>query len=33
MNLEEEREYSAPMIGEIGNMAEEIVPVEENETP
>jgi hypothetical protein len=33
MNLEEEREDSASIIGEIGNPAEEIVPVEENETP
>jgi hypothetical protein len=33
MNLEEEREDSTPMTGEIGNLAEEIVPVEENETP
>jgi hypothetical protein len=33
MNLEEERKYSALMKGEIGNPAEEIVPMEENETP
>jgi hypothetical protein len=33
MNLEEEREDSVPMTGEIGNPAKEIVPVEENETP
>ena len=33
MNLEEEREYSTPITGEIENSVEEIVPVEENETP
>jgi hypothetical protein len=33
MNLEEEREDSAPMIGEIGNPVEETTQVEENETP
>lgn len=32
MNLEEEREDSTPMIGNIGNPAEETAPVEENET-
>jgi hypothetical protein len=33
MNLEEEREDSSPMTGNIGNLAEETTPVEENETP
>jgi hypothetical protein len=33
MNLEEEREYSSQMTGEIGNLAEETTVVEENETP
>ena len=33
MNLGEEREYSAPITREIRNPAEEIIPVEENETP
>jgi hypothetical protein len=33
MNLEEEREDSTPITGEIGNPTEEIIPVEENETP
>jgi hypothetical protein len=33
MNLEGEREDSAPITGEIGNLAEEIIPVEANETP
>jgi hypothetical protein len=33
MNLEEEREDSTSIIGEIGNSAKEIIPVEENETP
>jgi len=33
MNLGGEREYSAPIIGEIKNPVEEIIPVEANETP
>jgi hypothetical protein len=33
MNCGGEREDSAPMIGEIGNLAEEIAPMEANETP
>ena len=33
MNLEGEREDSALIIGEIENLAEEIVLVETNETP
>jgi hypothetical protein len=33
MNLGGEREDSAPITGEIGNLAEEIIPVEANETP
>jgi hypothetical protein len=33
MNLEEEREDSAPITGEIKNLIEEIVLVEANETP
>jgi hypothetical protein len=33
MNLEEEREGSAPTTGEIGNPAENTDPLEENETP
>jgi hypothetical protein len=33
MNLEEEREDSTPMTGEIGSLAEETAPVEENKTP
>jgi hypothetical protein len=33
MDLEEEIEDSTPMPGNIGNPAEEIAPVEENETP
>jgi hypothetical protein len=32
MDLEEEREDSAPMLGNIGNPAEETTPVEQNET-
>jgi hypothetical protein len=33
MNLEEEREDSTPMTGNIGKLAEETALVEENETP
>jgi hypothetical protein len=33
MKLEEEREYSSLMTGEIGNPTEETILVEENETP
>ena len=33
MDLEEEREDSAPMLGNIGNMAKETAPEDENETP
>ena len=33
MNLEEERGDSAPITGEIGNPAKEIILVETNETP
>jgi hypothetical protein len=33
MDLEEEREDSAPIPGKIGNLAEETTPEEENETP
>jgi hypothetical protein len=33
MNLREEREYSGPITREIRNLAEEIILVEENETP
>jgi hypothetical protein len=33
MDLEEEREYSALMLGKIGNLAEETTPEDENKTP
>jgi hypothetical protein len=33
MDIEEEREYSSPITGEIENPTEDIVQVEENETP
>jgi hypothetical protein len=33
MNIGEEREDPAPIIGEIGNPTEEIAPMEANETP
>jgi hypothetical protein len=33
MKLGGEREYSAPILGEVGNLAEEIIPMEANETP
>jgi hypothetical protein len=33
MNLGGEREDLAPITGEIGNLAKEIIPVEANETP
>jgi hypothetical protein len=33
MHLEEEREYSSMMIGNIKNLAEETTPKKENETP
>ena len=32
MNIGGEREDSSPITGEIGNPAEEIIPVEANET-
>jgi hypothetical protein len=33
MDIEEEREDSAPMLGKIKNLAEETAPEDENETP
>jgi hypothetical protein len=33
MDIEEEREYSASMPGNIGNLAKETAPEDENETP
>jgi hypothetical protein len=33
MDLEEEREYSAPMPGNIRSLVEETTPEEENKTP
>jgi hypothetical protein len=33
MDLEEEREYSASMPGNIENLTEETAPEDENETP